>query len=236
MVVCYITNYGPNLPKSDVFPYDDLLLPPLPTPTRAHTTATDFDIETGNQFRSRRHGKGPRYHQLADAAEVWLEDEDEEEEGLNGEYSTLATRGDMLTPAATSSLLPGAPVRRRRNVPLILSVPVLHFLNLVFRLPSPTPPPAVVSGGTPLVSPPLTPRVSDGGVTALAAALAAAQTRAETGQTTSTQRLASTLEGGTGLGRTGETAGNSDEAERGGRDQGGERRIPGDYWTTRAGP
>lgn len=78
VAVCYVVNFTPTLPKSDLFPYDDLLLPPDAPPPIADD---DVDVEAGEQFRQRRMGKGPRYQNVTtDENEVWLEEEDEEVE------------------------------------------------------------------------------------------------------------------------------------------------------------
>lgn len=77
VAVCYVVNFTPTLPNSDLFPYDDLLLPP-DTPPLADD---DVDVEAGDQFRQRRMGKGPRYQNVAtDENEVWLDEDDEEVE------------------------------------------------------------------------------------------------------------------------------------------------------------
>lgn len=78
VAVCYVVNFTPTLPKSDLFPYDDLLLPPDAPPPLADD---DVDVEAGDQFRQRRMGKGPRYQNVAtEENEVWLEEDDEEAE------------------------------------------------------------------------------------------------------------------------------------------------------------
>jgi hypothetical protein len=77
LIVCYIVNYTPTLPKTDIFPYDDLLLPPE-APATAVADA-DLDVESGDQLRQRRHGKGPRYQNVAtDDSSAWAEGEEEE--------------------------------------------------------------------------------------------------------------------------------------------------------------
>lgn len=74
LILSYINNYGPTLPKSALFPFDDLLLPPAPSVPVAEA---DLDVEAGDALRQRRHGKGPRYQTVPD--ESWLEDEDEDD-------------------------------------------------------------------------------------------------------------------------------------------------------------
>lgn len=86
LIVCYIVNYGPTLPESSVFAFEDLLLPPdAPQPS----PISDVDIESGDQLRQRRLGKGPRYQQVAeDDSEVWLDDDEgqEDAESLRCEF------------------------------------------------------------------------------------------------------------------------------------------------------
>lgn len=75
LVVCYIVNYGPTVPASSIFPYDDLLLPP---DTPQAVAESDIDVETGDQFRQRRMGKGPSYQQVAgDDSDLWLDQDGE---------------------------------------------------------------------------------------------------------------------------------------------------------------
>ncbi|TXT09061.1 hypothetical protein VHUM_02535 [Vanrija humicola] len=206
LVVCYITNYSSTLGKSDVFPYDDLLLPP-----DEPAGSDEVDVETGDQFRQRRFGKGPRYQNLsADASDVWLEDDDDA-------AASLASRPRLSSFGSRS-------IRgRRTDVPLIFTISLSHLFNLLFRLPPPTPPPRLFSGGTPLNTPPVTPRASQSGMASISAALAAAQARTEVRQSTAAQRLTETQ----ALGAAGSNDGGSPE------DRGGSGRIPGDYWTTR---
>ncbi|KAL1407598.1 histone H4-like TAF Taf6, SAGA complex subunit [Vanrija albida] len=215
LVVCYITNYTSTIGKSDVFPYDDLLLPPdLP----AGGASDDVDVETGDQFRQRRFGKGPRYQNLsADASDVWLDDEGD------------ATEEQPLrrTPRPRLSSFGSRSIRgRRTDVPLIFTISLTHLFNLLFRLPPPTPPPRLFSGGTPLNTPPVTPRASQSGIASISAALAAAQARTEVRQSTAAQRLAETQM----LAADGSPS-NEGLLQPGERDSSG--RIPGDYWTTR---
>lgn len=123
VAVCYVVNFTPTLPKSDLFPYDDLLLPPDTPPP---ITEDDVDVETGDQFRQRRMGKGPRYQHVAtDENEVWLEEEDEEAEPgckscmwvfTNRQRrrasvcSTLARASETHGPASPSSSLSACPI------------------------------------------------------------------------------------------------------------------------------
>ncbi|WOO84935.1 uncharacterized protein LOC62_06G008444 [Vanrija pseudolonga] len=212
LVVCYITNYSSTLGKSDVFPYDDLLLPPSQPTALA---SDDLDVETGDQFRQRRFGKGPRYQNVsADATDVWLEDD-----------SADATEEQPLrrTPRPRLSSFGSSAIRgRRTDVPLIFTISLTHLFNLLFRLPPPTPPPRLFSGGTPLNTPPVTPRASQSGIASISAALAAAQARTEVRQSTAAQRLAETQR------LAAEGSASNDDGDRG-----GSGRIPGDYWTTR---
>jgi len=246
LTVSYITNYSPTLPKSEHFPYDDLLLPPAPRPAIADG---DLDVESGDQFRQRRNGKGPRYQNVPEG-EVWFdEQEDEDDPLLGGEYAHARTIAGYQSTHAEPPAAPPARVfpdvsrsrGRRSAVPLIFDVSPLHFLSLVFRLPNPTPP-RLFSGGTPLHTPPATPLPTQESVQNLVNALAEAQARAEAVVAmTSTQRLAANSTSG-GSGRTSRGRQQSppldgDEESRIGDDGGdgeGSRRIPGDYWTTRA--
>lgn len=111
---------------------------------------------------------------------------------------------------------------RRTDVPLIFTISLTHLFNLLFRLPPPTPPPRLFSGGTPLNTPPVTPRASQSGIASISAALAAAQARTEVRQSTAAQRLAETQR------LAAESSPSTDSGDRG-----GSGRIPGDYWTTR---
>lgn len=77
LIVCYVVNYTPTLPKTDIFPYDDLLLPPEAT-ARA-VAESDLDVESGDHLRQRRHGKGPQYQNVAtDEPGAWPEGEEDE--------------------------------------------------------------------------------------------------------------------------------------------------------------
>lgn len=87
-MICYVVNYSPTLPKSDIFPYDDLLLPPE-APAREVAEA-DLDIESGDQLRQRRHRKGPRYTNVAsDEPSVWADNGEAAEEAPSRCKSSL---------------------------------------------------------------------------------------------------------------------------------------------------
>lgn len=76
VAVAYIVNFTPTLPKQELFPYDDLLLPTEDPPPIADD---DLDVEAGDQFRQRRMGKGPRYQNVATEENDVLFDEENEE-------------------------------------------------------------------------------------------------------------------------------------------------------------
>lgn len=154
---------------------------------------------------------------------------------------TSMTRGSTNIAAATRprvfhavSTLRG---RRAGGVPMIFSLSLSHLVNLIFRLPAPNPPRSF-SGGTPLNTPPVTPRAAaqQASLNTLVTALAEAQGRAETTRNTSVQRLAASNAVITGAvdprpaeeGVAGTTPRNATNTE----DE--RQRIPGDYWTSRA--
>lgn len=143
----------------------------------------------------------------------------------------------------------GSRVRNpRTGVPLIFTLSLYHFVNLICRLPAPNPT-RLTTGGTPASTPPVTPREAQNRLQALAAALAQAQERIDPSQSTSAQRLAAL----TAVLREREEAVSTRVREEDGADERGDRRdsderrsgeerrsdeeeyrrIPGDYWTSR---
>ncbi len=73
LVVSYITNHSTNIPKSSLFPYDDLLLPPTTDSIEVdELEEEDFDIESGMR---RRKGKGKG--RAEDDNALWLDEEDD---------------------------------------------------------------------------------------------------------------------------------------------------------------
>lgn len=136
---------------------------------------------------------------------------------------------ELTTASSRSPLLAATPIRRGRSgVPLVFNIPLGHMLSLIFRLPGPSPM-RVASGGTPFDTPPATPRVTQGNLVALTAAVA----RAERELQQSAVAMQATSEPSSSESRP---AG-SREAERltEESDEEGPRGIPGDYWTSRAG-
>jgi len=80
LVVSYTTNHGTNIPKSPLFPYDDILLPPSPAETIFHAKLTDDeepDLESGGLRRRRGPGAGRGGYGVAE--EIWLDDDDDED-------------------------------------------------------------------------------------------------------------------------------------------------------------
>ncbi|CAK9781695.1 unnamed protein product [Cutaneotrichosporon oleaginosum] len=213
LIVCYIVNYSPTLPKSDVFPFDDLLLPP--EASTGIRTEADLDVESGGQLRQRRHGKGPRYQNLAtDESGSWPEGEEEE---------LPAISSPSRSPSRAST-----PIRRGRSgVPLVFSIPLGHMLNLIVRLPGPSPM-RVASGGTPLASPPASPRGTQDEMSLLTTAVAQASVQGGS-------QLPNAGMGGSGRPPLETAAGGSrDEGRRTESEEDDMGRIPGDYWTSGA--
>jgi hypothetical protein len=138
---------------------------------------------------------------------------------------------------------------RRAPGPRIVDVSPLHLVSLLFRLPAPVPP-RLFSGGTPAATPPATPsqpptqeslrELVNALAQAQAQAQAVAQGQARGDSVTATQRQAGV--------RRDETDGESESEEEGiettdddeesqlvpRQERRGGRRIPGDYWTSRA--
>lgn len=97
LIVCYVVNYGPTLPSQpNVFPFTDLLLPP---DTTRPIAVADLDVESGDQLRQRRLGKGSRYQQVAtDETDLWLDEEVEQEDdgSLRCEYCATVLPGRVM--------------------------------------------------------------------------------------------------------------------------------------------
>ncbi|BEI84869.1 hypothetical protein CcaverHIS002_0502700 [Cutaneotrichosporon cavernicola] len=212
LIVCYVVNYTPTLPKTDIFLYDDLLLPPE-APARA-VAEDDLDVESGDQLRQRRHGKGPRYQNVATGdTSSWPEDEGEDPTG----------RSSARSPVRAST-----PIRRGRSgVPLVFNIPLAHMLSLIFRLPGPSPM-SVASGGTPLTSPPTSPRSVQDELALLTAAVTQAAVQRDS-------RPSGATTGSSSRSPTESPAGSSEgSGRRSEPDEDDTDRIPGDYWTSRA--
>ncbi|KAK4688361.1 hypothetical protein P7C73_g1751, partial [Tremellales sp. Uapishka_1] len=160
LVVAYISTHKSTIPASSTFAFDDLLLPPSPTVEFNKDENVDEDIETGRGGRRRTRRQSVR---ADEADEVWLDDDDDDGPSFQACWfhstPTVVYHTDEInaassrTPLLSSRTSPPTP-RPSRDIPLIFSLPFSHLVNLVFYLPSPTPPPGVTSGGTPATSPP----------------------------------------------------------------------------------
>ncbi|WWC91080.1 uncharacterized protein L201_006021 [Kwoniella dendrophila CBS 6074] len=152
LCVSYV-NHSTNLPKSSSFPYDDLLLPPTTIQEESISVSTtlfdededDLYIEGGvtKSKRSIRKRNGSRYQAVQGDEEE--EEEEERELWLNEDEG----------PSKKSN-----PTIRITEPPIIFNLPLRHILLLIFKLPSPTPPPRAFSGGTPISTPPFTPQTA----------------------------------------------------------------------------
>jgi len=168
LVVSYTTNHGSHIPKSPLFAYDDVLLPPSPAEVFHAKSAggDEADLESGGLRRRRSRAGG-----YGVAEEIWLDDDDDDEELGNADDAEGTSRtwigppaemsgvpcSRLITASSSTRLLDRAPKSpRRQEPPLIFSLSLSHLVNLVFRLPAPNPPRAF-SGGTPDVSPLPTP-------------------------------------------------------------------------------
>lgn len=231
LIVCYVINYSPTLPKIDIFPYDDLLLPP--ESPASPVAEADLDVESGDQLRQRRHGKGPRYHNMmSDEPGVLFDSGDAEEEAPSRcECLLVPNYGQLTLASSRSPLLASAPIRRGRSgVPLVFNIPLRHMLSLILRLPGPSPM-RVASGGTPYTTPPATPQVSQDDMVRMILNAAVAQDQTQRGPqpttaATDTTSEASSTEPRPAGSRDGQRSVETDEEDPG--------RIPGDYWTSRA--
>ncbi|WWC98100.1 hypothetical protein V866_004991 [Kwoniella sp. B9012] len=141
LCVSYV-NHSTNLPKSPSLPYDDLLLPPteyqdiaIPTTTLFDEDEDEIDLEGGTRQRKSRKGKGKNKYEAIESEELWLDDDEE--------LSKPSNNGIRIT-----------------EPPLIFNLPLKHIISLIFKLPSPSPPPRAFSGGTPMTTPPFTPPIA----------------------------------------------------------------------------
>jgi len=161
LIVSYINNHAKDLPSSSVFLYEDLLLPPRDLSSASSTALDedDLDLEGGEGKQRRRKGKGTAYEPLeGDANKLWLNDDDDEPDSSATRICKPGTsvpidaaHGPLLASSRRPLLSPSVrSYRRHHEPPLIFSLPLSHIIQLIFQLPSPTPPPPVLAGGTPV--------------------------------------------------------------------------------------
>ncbi|WRT69195.1 uncharacterized protein IL334_006179 [Kwoniella shivajii] len=182
LCVSYVT-HSTNLPVSSSFPYDDLLLPPSRTQNTVNISSTLFedeveeddegDVESsqsglgtaiglGIGRRRFRQKKGNRYESIRgdeEERELWLNDNGNHEGGQSQPCKYLFYYSDHIVITDGQHILTSYSQIRITEPPLIFSLPLRHILSLIFKLPSPLPPPRAFSGGTPISTPPITPPV-----------------------------------------------------------------------------
>ncbi|WVQ73582.1 hypothetical protein IAR50_003161 [Cryptococcus sp. DSM 104548] len=137
LFIAYLNNLPLTIDTRKVFPFDDILLPPVPTMSLSRENGEvvfDEEIEEEEEGVAqagarRRKGKGAKYSRVGsgdgEEGEVWLD--------------------DAIPPS--SALLPTI-----LEPPLIASLPLLHVLRTIRQLPSPKVERSF-EGGTPLPTP-----------------------------------------------------------------------------------